>query len=173
MKIKELPIIIGGLVIVVCIAILVFLTQKVNQKVLEVQGIAKDIVMMQKAREDATSLKALYSSYKDKFDLVDSVFVDLEYLKNFTKLLQDMADSQGVELALSESGTTKTADAWPSSAYQIRITGDYDDCHRFWEKLENGPWLAEFTAINLSQKSGADTMNANFTIKIYNKKDAN
>ena len=172
-KIKGLPIIIGGLMIIFCITVFSLLTQKVNQKVNEIENIKKDIISMQKAKEDASNLKSLYNSYESKFELVDSFFVDLEYLKNFTKILHDIADKEGVELSLSEGGMAKVTDAWPSSVYQIKISGDYDDCHRFWEKLENGPWLAEFLSINLSKGLEGEKMIANFTIRIYNQKNEN
>lgn len=95
-----------------------------------------------------------YPIYEQQFRKIDKAFIDLEVPINFVEYLEERAAANDVAADIRPtaviSGKKGKPDiSWQSLGFQIALKGDIQDCQRYAEEIESGPWFVDLRQLNL------------------------
>ena len=146
----------------------------------------KKLILFQKEIQNSIGISALYRIYKPNLDKIDNLFVNSEIPIEFISFLENNAETSQLvieisPLSIKEAPSSQPgADSpWSSLSFQLSTIGSFSDFLKFFERLENCPYLIEVFNLNvrrLTQEGVRATglkslsvgdVNATFSIKVY------
>lgn len=120
--------------------------------------------------------KNLYESYRANLEKIEKLFIDPEIPIEFITFLEKNAIDSHLSIEVSPiAAAKKETELWPSLSFQIGATGSSSNFLKFFEKLENSPYLIEVLNLNLKRAVEREAkeevlsgnINAVFTIKVF------
>lgn len=114
--------------------------------------------------------KNVYYGFEESLKEADKLFISSEMPVEFIVFLEKISkDSQiKTKISLASSGQTEK-DTWPFLTFQIDAEGVSPNLFRFFEKLENIPYLTEIQNITFNRLEERNTVRALFLLKVYAK----
>ncbi|MDO8435794.1 MAG: hypothetical protein Q7S82_00185 [bacterium] len=144
---------------------------------LEIQKGSKELIS-QKAKISALELKIknlkqsknVYYGFNERLKEADKLFINSQMPVEFIVFLEKISKDSQIKTKISLAAFGQTEEnTWPSLAFQIDAEGASSNLFRFFEKLENVPYLTEIQNITFNQSAEKNTVRALFSLKVYTK----
>lgn len=139
----------------------------------------RKLILFEKEMENLKGIESLYKKYQPNLEKIDQLFINPEFPIEFIESLEKKAQEfqlGKIEISPLPRKEIKT-DPWPSLSFQISLSGSFPNFLRFFEKLENSPYLIEISNLNLKKLTAGEIkpplaegdIYASFLIKTYSK----
>lgn len=152
-----------------------FLIQiKENFKILNSEK--QKIKILQFKLENFRNLQEKHQDLINVSEKINKLFINPDTPVEFIKFLEQTSRVCGVSIKISFLPSLKQkSDPWKSISFQINTSGSFSNFFRFFEKLENAPYLIEISNLNikkteqktLDENTSTRNIDANFTIKTF------
>jgi len=124
--------------------------------------------------EDFKNFQKKYPFYQPLLKKMENSFIDTETPIEFIDFLEQEAQKANISIYISPFSKVKTArnDFWKVINFKLTVKGDFSNCLKFLEKLEQSFWLIEITEVRvekLQEEKGVNfSLNFNFFSKNKN-----
>ena len=109
--------------------------------------------------EDFEHFKENYSYYQSVLEKIDNSFVNQEVPIEFIEFLEKEAEKSGLSIGISPLIVARGGgDLGSPVGFQISLMGNFPDCLRFLERLEQSSFFVEISQLNISKASVKKTM---------------
>jgi len=109
--------------------------------------------------EDFEHFKENYSYYQSVLEKIDNSFVNQEVPIEFIEFLEKEAEKSGLSIRISPLTVARGGgDLGSPVGFQISLMGNFPDCLRFLERLEQSSFFVEISQLNISKASVKKTM---------------
>jgi len=115
----------------------------------------KALTFFEKRIEEFENIEKDYPFYQPIIDKIGASFVNREVPITFIKFLENQAKSTNLTIKILPSHVPFIEnDPWLSVGFRISLDGNFSDCLKFLEKLEQSSWLIEILDLNIREVKG-------------------
>jgi len=170
---KNTPLIILGIIAIFLVAGAVrpiFLSIRQDSQNIIIQKSA--LINLEKNNENIKNFQSAYSIYQANFKKLDQLFVDRETPVDFIEFLEQEANHSKLTIELTPSSLKADEnDIWPSTIFQVDMTGHFQNFLEFLDRIESSPYLIVLSDFNLNKptKNANNEIDVAFQMKVCTK----
>ena len=152
---------------------------EIKKTSLEIISKRSETLLLEKKAQSSQDFADLFGKEKEKFNKVESLFIDPEMPVEFINFLEKTAKDQNLSIDLSISPSPIGKDLWPAIGFQINLAGFSPDVFKFLEKLSHSRYLIDIQSLEISKIEKEKTpigkeilagnIKAGLLIKVYNR----
>ena len=115
----------------------------------EIRKISQETIFLKTKIVSMENFRKIYPTLSPNLKKVDNLFINPDLPIGFIKFLEETAKQQQLNIEISlEPGKRKEGD-WSFLIFEIRTTGLVINFLRFFEKIENSPYLIEIKDLTM------------------------
>jgi len=143
----------------------------------EFKNFSQNIVLQKKVQnllelriKDFENFQKNHFFYQSIFKKIENSFVNKEAPIEFMEFLEKEAKDASLSIKISPFVVSaKEKGYWVSLGFQILLQGNFSNCLRFLERVEQSPWLVEILQINVEKISEINDVRFSLKIKVFTK----
>jgi len=123
-----------------------------------------DLASLETKTANLKKFQNLLEEIEPNLTKMDKLFINSEAPVDFISFLETIAQDCEISLKISRSLSEKSKkDIWPSLIFQISSTGSFPKFFKFFEKLENSPYLIKIQNLNIRRLTEKELKSKEFS----------
>lgn len=144
-----------ALIVLSAIVFLIYITiGDIKNESAEILSDKNKIDSIEQETRKLENFKKNYDYYKTDLEKIDKLFINSKNPVEFIKFLEKTAIDSTIEAKINFTPKERTNEAL-YDIFHISARGDFSNMSKFFEKLENGPYLIRIQSLDI-RKSDAD-----------------
>ncbi|OGY64345.1 MAG: hypothetical protein A3I24_01130 [Candidatus Harrisonbacteria bacterium RIFCSPLOWO2_02_FULL_41_13b] len=157
------------LAIIIVLAIgLFFAGRGINQKVIKIESLRKELNTRLTALNSLTNLRQQSEKAKSLFGSLQTLLPTKDELINFPKELNGFAKANKVEIGFSFGSETAPAENQPGfTAFNLTLSGSYDNLVKFLKAIEGSQFFVGINSLDVTKDPQSQKFSALISGKIF------